>query len=42
MAMAPLTFSTSQTAISMFDFHREGMGDHPLVRRYSGHKITIQ
>ena len=42
MAVAPLTFNTSQTAILMADFHREGMGDHPMVRRYSGHKITIQ
>jgi len=24
MAMAPLTFNTSQTAILMADFHREG------------------
>ena len=32
MAMAPLTFNTGQTAILMADFHREGMGDNPMVR----------
>ena len=42
MAMAPLTFNTSQTAILMADFHREGIGDNPMVRRYNGHKITLQ
>ena len=32
MATAPLTFNTGQTAILMADFHREGMGDNPMVR----------
>src|SRR5215510_11213355 len=27
-----LTFDTGQTAILMADFHREGMGDNPMVR----------
>jgi nicotinamidase-related amidase len=32
MATAPLTFNTGQTAILMADFHREGMGDNPMVQ----------
>ena len=32
MATPPLTFNTGQTAILMADFHREGMGDNPMVR----------
>ena len=32
MATAPLTFNPGQTAILMADFHREGMGDNPMVR----------
>ena len=32
MATPQLTFNTAQTAILMADFHREGMGDNPIVR----------
>ena len=32
MATPQLTFNTGQTAILMADFHREGMGDNPMVR----------
>ena len=32
MATAPLTFNIGQTAILMADFHREGMGDNPMVQ----------
>ena len=32
MATAQLTLNTAQTAILMADFHREGMGDNPMVR----------
>src|SRR5262245_17190863 len=32
MATPQLTFNTGQTAILMADFHREGMGDNPMVQ----------
>src|SRR5262245_12820010 len=32
MATPQLTFNTAQTAILMADFHREGMGDNPMVQ----------
>jgi nicotinamidase-related amidase len=32
MATPQLTFNTAQTALLMADFHREGMGDNPMVR----------
>jgi hypothetical protein len=32
MATPPLTFNIQQTAILMADFHREGMGDNPMVQ----------
>ena len=31
MATTQLMFNTGQTAILMADFHREGMGDNPMV-----------
>ena len=34
MATPQLTFNTGQTAILMADFHREGMGDNPMVREH--------
>ena len=39
MATPQLTFNTGQTAILMADFHREGMGDNPMVQERAQQKL---